>query len=418
MINKPPPPPPQILNVNLWCIRYPVSVVCLLGDRVKMFCRFPPKLISHCVALFSCWSRWCWGGWKRTWRKTLHPKRRPSSKWSWPRSRKSSTGRSWSATLLSCPRERRRLQTCRTWWTPWWSCASAATTPSWSTAPRRKSWASTTSRWPRSPTGTRTSWSKLRASSCSSTNCCRSWSPAATRCWSSRRWCAVWTSWRITWCTWNSPMSGSTDASGATSDRRRSIASASLTRTASCSCCARGPAAWASIWQPLTRLSSSTPTGTRRTTSRRKRVATGSGRAGRSRSIDSSPGTRTSARCSTAPASSSASTRPCCSPWTPRRTPATRWVLSPARLSPKQACPLGTRTGARRKLPKGRGLDENQTPSLSVAFEANQYYSWMAFVGGRAVVLLAFSTRWPRLLCALSHAMQATFPLNYFFICL
>ena len=48
-------------------------------------------------------------------------------RWSWQTSRRSITVPSWSVTFSSCPKG--APPTCPAWWTPWWNCASAATTP-------------------------------------------------------------------------------------------------------------------------------------------------------------------------------------------------------------------------------------------------------------------------------------------------
>ena len=47
-------------------------------------------------------------------------------RWNWQTSRKSTTVPFWSATFSSC--RKGAPPTCRAWWTPWWNCASAATT--------------------------------------------------------------------------------------------------------------------------------------------------------------------------------------------------------------------------------------------------------------------------------------------------
>ena len=47
-------------------------------------------------------------------------------RWNWQTSRKSTTVPFWSATFNSC--RKGAPPTCRAWWTPWWNCASAATT--------------------------------------------------------------------------------------------------------------------------------------------------------------------------------------------------------------------------------------------------------------------------------------------------
>ena len=69
-------------------------------------------------------------------------------------------------------------------------------------------------------------------------------------------------------------MSASTGACAGTCGRQPSIGSPGQTRTALCSCCARGREGWASTSPPQTPASSLTQTGTPRTTCRYTRTHT------------------------------------------------------------------------------------------------------------------------------------------------